>query len=267
MKLPLRRKGSKTPYGKLLFPFLFIVYGVSAFVYILLLHYLRPPNPLPLVASLGSTSYGISIGGISIGYLTIALLLSLAAASVWAWSRGSTLSMAGVSAAVFVGLLLAAVFTAVSTVSSPPAWKYSVQDSLQGFTLEVYYNTTILYLGQNLTLKYVLADNSYSLTTPYNLFGGQFSMVFYNSTGGQVVAFRSPITFEVSGSQEYVQLAPGERWITSLGWNGTIFGANDTRSIALPGTYTLASYVALQDANVSLYAVLHPENISVSILR
>jgi hypothetical protein len=116
-------------------------------------------------------------------------------------------------------------------------------------------------------MRYVLTDDSYKLVTPYIYFGGQFSMVYYNSTGKQVVAFRAPITFKLTSSQYNVGLQPGERWDTLLSWDGTVIPLNGTRYLASPGEYSLASYAVLNDVNASLYVVLHPPDIGVRIVK
>jgi hypothetical protein len=152
----------------------------------------------------------------------------------------------------------------VPQVSNPGL--YSEQDSGQGFRFVVYYNSTTLTIGKNLTFKYVLTDDSYQLVTPYYLFGGQFSMVFFNSTGGQVVAFRAPITFTLTNLTTSVELNPGEVWSSLLSFNGTIISLKGTRSIIRPGSYSLSSYAVLQDANASLYVDLHPPGISIGVV-
>ena len=131
----------------------------------------------------------------------------------------------------------------------------------------VNYNSTTLTLGNNLTLKYTLTDNSFYLTTPFYYFGGQFSMVFYNSLGKQVVAFSAPITFARNASQYMVALQPGQTWSTKLQWDGLVIPVNASRYMAPVGDYTLASYAVLQDANASLYVELQPQTIPITLVR
>ncbi|MDG6982816.1 MAG: hypothetical protein JRM74_05105 [Nitrososphaerota archaeon] len=242
-------------------------YALGLGVYGALLWFSAVPDTLPAFESLKGSAYGVWAWGFSLGYVSIVLIAILAGLSVLGFRRGARLTTAGAGAMLILGLVVGASFGAVSAAMVPGPWPYSVQDSQQGFTLTVYYNSTVLNLGTNLTMKYTLTDNSYSLTTPYYLFGGQFSMVFYNSSNAQVVAFRAPVSFKPTLSTDLVQLAPGDTWTTLLGWNGTIFSANGTRRIAPTGDYNLASYVALQDANMtpSLYVVLHPSNLTVTI--
>ena len=42
---------------------------------------------------------------------------------------------------------------------------------------------------------------------------------------------------------------------------------NGSRYTVSPGRYTLASYAVLQDANVSLYVMLHTTDITVTIVK
>jgi hypothetical protein len=247
--------------------FLLVVYAAALASYAILLR-LHFGVALPLVASVGPSGEGVFLGAFSVGYLSLAVLTLLSAASLVAWREGASgLSWQAAGAGVALGLVVGGSLTLIPLQRPSPRWLNSVQDSRDGFTLVVNYNSTTLVLGRNLTFQYVLTDDSYQLTTPYYLFGGQFSMVFYNSTGGQVVAFRAPITFNRAATQYTVQLIPGERWTTLLSWDGTVIPLNGSRYMVSPGRYTLASYAVLQDANVSLYVMLHAPDIPVTIVK
>lgn len=265
MRLPGRKRtiGPRTNF----FLALLGAYVVGLVVYGVLLWRSVVPDSLGAIESLGRSQYGVWTGAFSIGYVSIAAVVVLAALSADGARADRKLTLAGAGAMLLVGLVVGASFAAFSLSAQPRGWLHSVQDSQQGFTLTVYYNSTTLDLGTNLTMRYTLTDNSYAVTTPYYMFGGQFSMVFNNSNDERVVAFRAPVSFKTSASTDLVELAPGESWTTYLGWNGTVFSANGTRSVAPAGSYMLGSYVALQDANVtpSLYVVLHPPVIPVTI--
>jgi len=92
-------------------------------------------------------------------------------------------------------------------------------------------------------------------------------MVFYNSTGKQVVASNAPIAFNRLPNQYNVALQPGEVWSTSLEWDGLVTPVNGSRYMAPPGEYTLASYAVLQDANASLYVELHTPSIPITLIK
>lgn len=265
----MRLPGRKRPGGPRTNVFLVLLggYAIGLAVYGVLIWRSAVPDSLGAIESLEASQYGLWTGAFSLGFVSIAAIVVLAALSA-AEARKGKMTPAGVGATLLVGLVVGASFAAVSLSVPPRTSLHSVQDSQQGFTLTVYYNSTTLDLGTNLTMRYTLTDNSYTVTTPYYMFGGQFSMVFYDSSNTQVVAFRAPVSFRPSASTDLVQLAPGERWTTFLGWNGTIFSANGTRSVVVPGTYMLGSYVALQDANVTpnLYVVLHPPDIPVTVV-
>ena len=266
MKLPGRKRtaGPRTN----VYLALLGAYVVGLVVYGALLWRSAVPDRLGAVESLGQTQYGVWIGSFSLGYLSIAVVVVLAALSASGARKDRKLTLAGAGAMLLVGLVVGASFAAISLSAQPRGWLHSVQDSQQGFTLTVSYNSTALDLGTNLTMRYTLTDNSYTVTTPYDMFGGQFSMVFNNSNNEQVVAFRAPVSFKTSASTDLVELAPGESWTTYLAWNGTIFSRNGTRSVAPPGSYMLWSYIAIQDANVTpnLYVVLHPPDIPVTVV-
>jgi hypothetical protein len=247
--------------------FLLVVFLVAFTFYLLLLH-LRVEATAPLIASLGPSSEGFFFGPFSLGYLSSLTFTVLGISSLIARRRGApTISWQGLGAGTAVGLLVGGSFTLIPAVQPSSDWLHAVKDTEGGFTLVVNYNSTTLTLGRNLTMQYVLTDDSYQLTTPYHLFGGQFSMVYYDSTGRQVVAFRAPITFNRAATQYSVELQAGERWTTLLSWDGTIIPLNGTGYMAGAGRYTLASYAVLQDANVSLYVVLHTPDIPVNIVR
>ncbi|MDE1854004.1 MAG: hypothetical protein KGI38_09730 [Thaumarchaeota archaeon] len=241
-------------------------YALALLLYATLILFAVVPDSLGVVESLKNSPYGLELGGYSIGYLSILVMVVLAFISIWGRKGRIWISKSGAASMVILGLILGSSFAAVSTSVPPRNWLYNVQDSEQGFNLTVFYNSTTLTLGKNLTMRYTLTDDSYSLTTPYYLFGGQFSMVFYNSTGKQVVAFRAPIAFAREADQHTVKLEPGETWSTLLDWDGLIIPLNGSSYMASPGHYNLASYAALQDANASLYVVLHPSNITVSVV-
>jgi len=229
------------------------------------MEYMQLPNGFPLIASLDRSTQGLFLGAFSLGFFSVFLISLLVASSALLMTkRSASLGMPGLGAAIVAGLVVGASFTLIPTTQQQPQLQ-SVQDSSGGFTLVVYYDSTTLTIGKNLTMRYVLSDNSYQLVTPYYLFGGQFSMVFYDSTGKQAVAFRAPVTFKLTPSQYYVALQPGESWSTLLSWNGTIIPANGTRYLASPGEYSLASYAVLDDVNASLYVVLHPPDIHVVV--
>ncbi len=240
--------------------FLLLAYVVSLLVYLAVLAYGRLPSPISLVASVGPSPYGVPLGPVSLGYLSIVLVVLLGLAS-WPKERRDrhAPSMSVVASAALVGLLLGSVLSIASTAPAVA----TIQDSGQGFTFAVNYGPTTVPLGQNFTAQYVLTDNSYSLTTPSFFFGGQFSMVFNNTAGEQVVAFRSHINFSTPNGPQYVQLRPGEVWKTTLRWNGTVFSTNGTSHVVPSGSYTLISYAVIQDGNASLYVLLHPSDISV----
>ncbi len=241
--------------------FLLLAYVVSLLVYLAVLAHSRLPSPISLVASLGPSPYGVSLGPVSLGYLSIVLVALLGVASWPRKLRDRHLPSRSVAAsAVLVGMLIGSVFSIASSVPVV----HTAQDSEQGFTLAVDYGATTVSLGQNFTAQYVLTDNSYSLTTPSYFFGGQFSMVFNNSAGKQVVAFRSHIDFSTPNGPQYVQLQPGEVWRATLGWNGTVYPSNGTSYAVPPGSYKLISYAVIQDGNASLYVFLHPSDISVT---
>lgn len=266
MKIRIRRKSS-TSAAKGIPVFLLVTYLVALAFYIVLMEYARVPNTIPQVASLGMSAQGLFLGAFSLGFLSLFLISLLTAISILLkWKRGASIGTPGLGAAIAVGLLMGASFTLIPITRQQPQLS-SVQDSSGGFTLVVYYNSTTLTIGRNLTMKYVLTDDSYQLVTPYQFFGGQFSMVFYNSTGKQVVAFRAPVAFKLATNQYNVALQPGESWNTLLSWNGTVIPLNGTRYIASPGEYSLASYAVLNDVNASLYVVLHPPNISIKVVK
>lgn len=218
------------------------------------------------IASVDETQTGLNLGVFTLGYPSLVVLTALAIATAVSFMRsGLHLSASRAAAVLVIGLVLGA--SAGGVYVAGRTWPYHVQVSSGGFSLIVYYNSTTLVLGKNLVMKYVAEDNSYSMTTKYYyLFGAQFSMVFYNSTGAQVVAFRAPITFDLPASNYIVSLQPGEVWSTLLVWNGTIIGVNGTRTVAKPGNYELASYAVFQDANVSLYVDLQAPEIPVTIV-
>ena len=241
-------------------------YALALLLYFILVRFSEVPDSLSLVESLKPSAYGLGVGSYSIGYLSIFVLV-VSALLAARWRRRKTfVSKTGAVVVLLLGMLLASSFSVVSFSLPSSKSLYSVQDSGQGFTLTVSYNSTVVTLGTNLTFRYVLTDNSYTLSTPYYLFGGQFSMVVYNSAGKQAVAFRAPITFVRQPSQYSVQLQPGETWSTSLVWDGLIVPTNASSYMAPPGAYTLSSYAVLQDANVSLYVVLNPPNIPITVV-
>jgi hypothetical protein len=247
--------------------FFLIVFAASLALYVALIK-LHSAAAISLIASTGPSGEGFSVGYFSVGYVSITILALLSAASLVMWRRGvNAPSLQAAGAAVAVGLLVGGAMALIPAQRDEQLWLNSVQDSGGGFTLKVNYNSTTLVLGRNLTFQYVVTDDSYELTTPYYLFGGQFSMVFYNSTGGQVVAFRAPLTFNRAASQLLVELTPGERWTTMLSWDGTVIPLNGSRYTVSPGKYTLASFAVLQDANVSLYVMLHAPDIPVTIVK
>jgi hypothetical protein len=267
LKIKRRSKGNTGSVVKSIPPFLLVLFIVAVAFYLVLESVFHLGSALPLIASIGASPQGVYIGSVSLGFLSISLILILAGLSVWMHHKGGvSVSKAGAGTAIVMGLLLGSGFAMapVPQVSNPGL--YSVQTSGQGFSFVVYYNSTTLTVGKNLTVKYVLTDDSYQLITPYYLFGGQFSMVFLNSTGGQVVAFRAPITFRLTNLTTSVELNPGEVWNSILSFNGTIVSLKGTRSIIRPGSYSLSSYAVLQDANVSLYVDLHPSDISVAVV-
>jgi hypothetical protein len=265
LKIKRRSKGNTGSVVKSIPLFLLVLFIVAVAFCLVLESVFHLASALPLIASLGASPQGVYLGSFSLGFLSIFLVLILAGLSMWMHhTGGASVSKAGAGTAIVMGLLLGSGFAMapVPQVSNPGL--YSVQDSGQGFRFVVYYNSTTLTIGKNLTVKYVLTDDSYRLITPYYLFGGQFSMVFFNSTGGQVVAFRSPITFRFTNTTTNVELSPGEVWNSLLSFNGTIISLKGTHSIIRPGIYSLSSYAVLQDANVSLYVDLHPPDISVA---
>ncbi|MDG6941418.1 MAG: hypothetical protein JRN34_00630 [Nitrososphaerota archaeon] len=240
-------------------------YALALFLFAILIRFAVVPDSISLVESLKPSPYGIGVGSYSLGYVSVFVLGISTLLAVWGRKGRGIVSTPGAIAVFLLGTLLASSFSAVSFSIAPSKWVYSVQDSAQGFTLIVSYNSTVVTQGTNLTIHYALTDNSYTLSTPYYLFGGQFSMVFYNSTGKQVVAFRAPITFTRNASQYTVQLQPGEVWSTNLEWDGLIVPTNASSYMAPPGAYTLSSYAVLQDANASLYVVLNPHNIPITV--
>lgn len=263
--MKLRARGKNEPFN-----ISFVLLGSYAFallLYVLLIRFVSVPDSIGIVESLKPSPYGFGFGSYSMGYVSAVLLVFLLLLSVWQRKRKVWISSTGAASMLLIGVILGSTFAAVSASIPPREWLHSEQDSAQGFTLTVFYNSTTVTLGRNLTMRYTLTDNSYTLTTPYYLFGGQFSMVFYNSTGGQAVAFRAPISFSMSANQYMVQLQPGETWSTLLEWDGLIVPVNGSSYMAPPGSYTLDSYAVLQDANVSLYVVLNPPSIPISVVN
>ena len=266
MKIKRRSKGNTGSVVKNIPPFLLVLFIVAVAFYLVLESVLHLGSALPLIASLGASPQGVYLDSFSLGFLSIFLILILAGLSVWMRHTGEvSVSKASAGTAIVMGLLLGSGFAMapVPRVNNPGL--YSVQASGQGFRFVVYYNSTTLTIGKNLTVKYVLTDDSYQLVTPYYLFGGQFSMVFSNSTGGQVVAFRSPITFRFTNTTTSVELNRGEVWNSLLSFNGTIVSLKGIRTLIRPGSYSLSSYAVLQDANVSLYVDLHPPDIPIVV--
>jgi len=266
LKIRIRRKSS-TPAAKGIPIFLLVTYLVALAFYIVLMEYARTPNSIPQVASLEKSTQGLFLGAFSLGFLSLLLILLLTAISaLLKWKRSASIGAPGLGAAIAIGLVVGASLTFVPTTQQRLQLS-SAQDSSGGFTLVVYYNSTILTIGRDLTMKYVLTDDSYQLVTPYQFFGGQFSMVFYDSAGKQVVAFRAPVAFKLATNQYNVALQPGESWSTLLSWNGTVIPLNGKRFTATPGEYSLGSYAVLNDANASLYVVLHPPSISIKLVE
>jgi hypothetical protein len=244
--------------------YLLIIFGLSLLSYAALFKFFRLPSSLPLVLA-GGNSPGVRLGDDTLGFASVALLLVLAALTAASYKRySSTITFQKLGVALIIGILLGGGFGLVPP-SSSSVWLHSEQASGDGFTMVVYYNSTVLNIGNNLSMLYTLRDVSFQQALQYNLlFGGQFSMVFFNQTGGQTVAFRAPISFALPSAGQTVQLQPGDVWKSTLGWNGTIF-REGTRTVASPGNYTLASYGVLEDANISLYVDLHPANLTVTL--
>ncbi|MDG6964652.1 MAG: hypothetical protein JRM83_06645, partial [Nitrososphaerota archaeon] len=209
MRLPGRQKQVKARSN--IFFVLLGGYVIALGVYGVLLWRAVVPDRLGAIESLSRSGYGLWTGAFSLGYVSVAAVVILVVLSAGSARGNRRLTLAAFGAMLLAGLVVGATFAAVSASVPPRISVYSVQDSRQGFTLAVYYNSTTLDLGNNLTIRYTLTDNSYSVTTPYYLFGGQFSMVFNNSNDKQVVAFRAPISFKPSQSTDLVELAPGLR--------------------------------------------------------
>lgn len=242
-------------------------YVLALLLYALLVRFAAVPDSIAAVESLRPSPYGFGVGAYHLGYASVLVIITLAVLSIWQRKRRAWISGTGAAAILVLGVVLGSSF-AVASLSVPSQNPLqSVQDSEQGFTLVVTYNSTTVTLGKNLTMRYTLTDDSYTLATPYYLFGGQFSMVFYDSAGNQTVAFRAPITFSRQANQYTVLLKPGETWSTLLQWDGRIIPVNGSSYMASPGSYSLESYAVLQDANASLYVVLHPASIPVSVVR
>jgi hypothetical protein len=215
---------------------------------------------LGLLVSFSRTAFGIYIGGISIGYLTISLLvifglLAALSARTFDLRISKTAVLTAFLLALICGTLLSA--TQISTAQSFPNHLSTTND---GFTLSVDYGPTSFSAGNTISMNYQLNNDNYSMTSYYLNFGGQFSMVFYNSTGQQIKAFKVPISFQMNPGQTNIAFVPGQKWITVLSWNGEI---NSTGSLAPTGNYTLASYAVLQDANASMYVLLNTQNLTV----
>lgn len=264
MKLRVREKQGRTPVNTssvILGGYLF-----ALLLYALLMRFAAIPDSIAAVESLRPSPYGFGVGAYYLGYVSLLVIVTLALLSVWQRKGKAWFSVTGAAAILALGIVLGSSF-AVASVSVPSQSPLqSVQDSEHGFTLNVYYNSTTVTLGRNLTMRYTLTDDSYTLSTPYYLFGGQFSMVFYDSAGNQTVAFRAPITFSRQANQYTVLLQPGETWSTLLQWDGLIIPLNGSSYMAAPGAYSLQSYAVLQDANASLYVVLHPTSIPISVV-
>jgi hypothetical protein len=264
-KLTRKRVKKKGRLGSLAL-LLLVLYLAFLIAYVLILKRSNVGGTGWYIASLAKSSPGVNLGVFTLSYPSVAILVVLSIATLISALKGIIHFSAPRIAVVFIiGLVLGALMG--GAYSAGEVWPYHVQVSSGGFSLTVYYSSTTLILGKNFTVKYVARDVSYKLTTPYYyFFGAQFSMVFYNSTGDQIVGFRAPITFNLSASNYIITLEPGEVWSTLLVWNGTIIGANGTRSVAKPGIYQLASYAVFQDANVSLYVELQAPNISVTVV-
>ena len=221
-------------------------------------------DDLGLLISFKQTSFGIYVAGISIGYLTIALLAILVPTLI-ASRRALHFRMSRTKsfAVVVFALVCGAAFAASQTSILQP-YPNHISDTSGDFTLNVYYGDTSFRAGSNISLEYQLNNNHYTTTVYYLNFGGQFSMVFYNSLGQQINAFKVPISFVLSKGQTNVAFIPGQTWSTILSWNGSI---NNTSTLAPTGSYTLASYAVLQDANASLYVLLQTSNLSISFVN
>lgn len=221
---------------------------------------------LGLLISFKPTVFGVYVGGISFGYLSIGILLALGVATIASrHAYGLHFSMTKVSVVLVLGLLLGTAVAETQTAKLQPVWLNHVSDSSGGFTLNVYYNSTTFTNGNNVTFEYILKNDAYTTTLYYIYFGGQFSMVFYNSTGQQVTAFKVPISFLLAQGQDSIAFASGQTWTTLLSWDGSV-SKNGTSSFAPAGNYTLASYAVLQDANASLYVVLHTPDLHINLV-
>jgi hypothetical protein len=215
---------------------------------------------LGLLVSFNKSQFGLYLDGVSIGYLTIALVVVLLVIVI-SNNRKSPIRLTskGVSAVVVLALVCGAAF-AVSQTQTPSPWPNHISNTSGDFTLNIYYGPTYFRAGNNISLEYVLTNNAYTTTVYYLDFGGQFSMVFYNSHGQIVKAYKAPISFQLSQGQDYIAFVPGQTWTKLLSWNGDI---NNTSGFAPSGNYTLASYAVLQDANASLYVVLNTKNLTI----
>jgi hypothetical protein len=218
-----------------------------------------------LLFSFRPSPYGIFLGAISIGYLTIALLGVLLVGLLFRQrSYHKKISKSAVIAFVVLAVISCSIISVTQTAPLPPQTKYHVSASSGGFTMGVYYNSTELIVGKNLTFDYYLIDNSYSSTLYYQYYGGEFDMVFSNSSGATVQALHAPISFLLGAGQQYVEFHPGETWNAPLAWDGVI-SANGTSRDAPPGNYILSSYAVLQDGNTSLYVDIQTANVAINL--
>ena len=239
--------------------YLLILVLVSVVFYGVLDRVANLGDGLGFLVSFSRTPFGLDIGAVSIGYLTIALLLILVAIILANRRLPIHMSKSGVATMIVLSLILGGAFAAFQ-VPVGHQWPNKISDSGEGFTLNVEYGPISFRAGDNITLNYVLDNDNYSSTDYYLNFGGQFSMVFYDSAGHIIKAFKVPISFQLSQGQNNIAFVPGQSWTTILSWGGNI---NDTSTLAPTGNYTLASYAVLQDANQNLYVDLNTRNLTI----
>jgi hypothetical protein len=255
-KKPLSRRLVSLP------PYLLIFVLVSVAFYATIDKLANLNDNLGILISFNRNPFGFYFGAISIGYLTIGLVVILVSVMISS-HRTNLFRLSKVKGFVVIvlALILGGALAASQAGEISPSFPNHISDSGGGFTLNVYYGTTSFSMGKNISIQYILKNDAYTNTLYYLYFGGQFSMVFHNSLGQQVSAYKVPISFKLNPGQTSIEFVPGETWTTILSWNGSI---NNTSTLAPTGNYTLASYAVLQDANVSLYIVLQTPNITVS---
>jgi hypothetical protein len=246
--------------------YLLLLLIATLIAYGMLVRFAGLGDNLPYFLSFSPSTAGLWIIGLSLGYVSAGLIFALVAVIIWRrWVYHTRLSRIKLVAFFLTGLLVG---VGIAAAAEPPyLHQISASDPDRLFTLTVHYDSAKIVIGKNLTMEYVLNDNSFSETLNSTFFGGLFDMVFVNQAGQYVKNYSRTISFNVAFPGQNVTFAPGETWTTFLNWDGVVLV--NGRSEAVSANYTLMSYAVLQDAAVTpnLYVVVQLPNITITVVH